>query len=242
MTYTVTVTPTGPGSTDSVVVTDDLSQVTPYADRCRGRRLAGECPLAGDTLTWNVGTVSGTTPRTLTYTATVKDGAYGATLRNHVTADGESPPTACEPCETQHPVTTLWTLEKGSDPPSGATVEPDSDITYTLKVSNRSSLAPLPAGTVVTDDLTRVLNHASFVGLVDGYPGTAIRSGNTLIWTLPEVPAGTSVRLRYTVHVDPGAFDVSLLNVVTGVGVSSRPRSAPTCRGRAPRPRPRVHA
>ena len=155
VTYTVTVTPTGPGSTDSVVVTDDLSQVTPYADVTVGSASQGTATLVGDTLTWNVGTVSGTTPLTLTYTATVKDGAYGATLRNHVTADGESPPTACEPCETQHPVTPLWTLEKSSDPPSGSTVTPDTDITYTLKVTNRSRLAPLPAGTVVTDDLTR---------------------------------------------------------------------------------------
>jgi hypothetical protein len=202
------------------VVTDDLSQVTPYADVTIGTASQGTASLAGDTLTWNVGTVSGTTPLTLTYTATVKDGADGATLRNHVTADGEGPPTACEPCETQHPITALWTLEKSSDPPSGSTVTPDSDITYTLKVTNRSRLAPLPAGTVVTDDLTHVLNHASFVGFVDGYPGSAVRSGNTLTWTLPAVPANTSELLHYTVHVDPGAFDVDLVNAVTGHGVT----------------------
>ena len=208
VTYTVTVTPTGPGSTDSVVVTDDLSQVTPYADVTLGAASQGTATLAGDTLTWNVGTVSGTTPLTLTYTATVKAGAYGATLRNHVTAAGETAPDACEPCETQHPVMPLWTLEKGSNPPSGSTVPTDTDIRYSLKVTNRSSLAPLPAGTVVTDDLTQVLNHASFVGLVDGYVGTADRSGNTLTWTLPKVPPDTTVVLKYTVHVDPGAFDV----------------------------------
>ena len=231
VTYTVTVTPTGQGTTDDVVVTDNLSQVTPYATVTVGNASQGSATLVGDALTWNVGTVSGTTPRTLTYTATVKDGAYGATLRNHVTADGESPPTACEPCETQHPVTPLWTLEKSSDPPSGTTVEPDTDITYTLTVTNRSSLAPLPAGTVVTDDLTRVLAHASFVGLVEGFPGTAVRAGNTLTWTLPAVPASTAVRLRYTVHVDPGAFDVNLLNVATGHGVTGPSSDCPAPAG-----------
>ena len=63
-------------------------------------------------------------------------------------------------------------------------------------------------------------NHASFVGLVDGYPGSAVRSGNTLTWTLPAVPANTSELLHYTVHVDPGAFDVDLVNAVTGHGVT----------------------
>ena len=116
VTYTVTVTPTGPGSTDSVVVTDDLSQVTPYADVTLGAASQGTATLAGDTLTWNVGTVSGTTPLTLTYTATVKAGAYGATLRNHVTATGETAPTACEPCETQHPVTPAVDAGEGLEP------------------------------------------------------------------------------------------------------------------------------
>ena len=73
------------------MVTDDLSQVTPYAEVVIGDATQGTASLVGDTLTWNVGTVSGTTPLTLTYTATVKDGADGATLRNHVTADGEQP-------------------------------------------------------------------------------------------------------------------------------------------------------
>ena len=147
VTYTVTVTPTGPGSTDAVVVTDDLSQVVPYATVALGDASQGTATLVADTLTWSVGTISGATPLTLTYTATVKDGAYGATLRNHVTADGDVPPDACEPCETDHPVTHLWTLEKSSNPPTGSTIAPDTDITYTLRVTNRSSVAPLPAGT-----------------------------------------------------------------------------------------------
>ncbi len=220
VTYTITVTPTGPGSTSDVVVTDDLSQVTPYATVAVGDASQGSASLNGDTLTWDVGAVSGTTPRTLTYTATVSDAAYGAVLRNHVTATGDLPPTECQPCDTEHPVTPLWTLEKSADPPSGTTVQPDSEITYTLEATNRSIATPLPAGTVVTDDLTDVLDHASFVGFVGSTPGSALRSGNTLTWTLPEVPAHTSVLLRYTVHVDPGAFGVELRNVVTGRGVT----------------------
>ena len=220
VTYTLTVTPTGPGSTSAVVVTDDLSQVTPYAVVTIGDSTQGTASLVADTLTWDVGTVSGTTPLTLTYTATVNDGASGADLRNHVTAAGEEPPTACEPCDTEHPVTALWTLEKSANPPSGSVVEPNSQITYTLTVTNRSTAAPLPAGTVVTDDLSQVLDHARFVGFVGDVPGTAVLAGSTLTWTLPEVPASTATLLKYTVQIDPGAFGVTVRNAVTGSGVS----------------------
>ena len=88
MTYTVTVTPDR--TREHRLRRGDRRPLAGHAVRGRhARRTAsqGTATLAGDTLTWNVGTVSGTTPLTLTYTATVKDGAYGATLRNHVTAD-----------------------------------------------------------------------------------------------------------------------------------------------------------
>ncbi len=47
MTYTVTVTPTGPGAPTDVVVTDDLSQVTPYADVTVGSASQGTASLGG---------------------------------------------------------------------------------------------------------------------------------------------------------------------------------------------------
>jgi fimbrial isopeptide formation D2 family protein len=234
VTYTLTVTPTGPGTTTGVVVTDDLSGITPYAAVGSIVASQGTAVVSGDlqTLTWDVGTVSGTSPLTLTYQATVSAGAYGATLRNHVTATGEQPPTDCEPCTTENPVEAKWTLEKGSDPASGSTVEPGTAITYELTVTNRSTTSPLPAGTVVTDDLSAVLDHAAFVGLQGGFSGTAVLTGTRLVWTLPAVPANGVQHLRYVVHVDPGAGGVTLRNIATGVGVNdpSDDCSAPTAR------------
>ena len=75
----------------------------------------------------------------------------------------------------------VWTLEKSSDPPSGSTVAPDTSITYTLTVTNRSTTTSLPAGTVITDDLSDVLNHASFVGIRDGHVGVAVLRGTKLV-------------------------------------------------------------
>ncbi|MEZ5159315.1 MAG: hypothetical protein R2709_00215 [Marmoricola sp.] len=68
-------------------------------------------------------------------------------------------------------------------------VETDTVVTYTLKVTNRSGTTALPAGTVISDNLEQVLNHAAWVGFVPGYSGTASQTGNALEWTLPAVPA-----------------------------------------------------
>ena len=112
----------------------------------------------------------------------------------------------------------VWTLEKDSDPPSGSTVAPDTSITYTLTVTNRSVTTALPAGVVITDDLRDILDHARFVGVRGGHAGRAVLQGTRLVWTLPEVRPGRALKLRYTVHVDPDARGVTLRNSVTGVG------------------------
>ena len=57
ITYSVTVTPIGPGVTDDVVVTDDLSDVLPYATISDIDAPQGTAAISGDTLTWEVGSV-----------------------------------------------------------------------------------------------------------------------------------------------------------------------------------------
>lgn len=227
ITYTVTVTSTGEGTVDGVTITDDLSEVNPYASLGNVQTGTGTAALedGDDELTWSLGTISGLgTTYTLTYEATVDDDAWGAKLKNHVTGlgEGEQPPGECETCTTttEHPVPPKWTLEKSSDPETESMVEPGTVVTYTLKVTNRSGTTPLPAGTVISDDLTQVLNNAAWVGFVDGYPGTATQSGNGLAWTLPAVAPQSSVLLSYQVHVNDEAWLVKLSNVATGAGVS----------------------
>jgi len=225
--YTVTVTSTGKGTVDDVTITDDLSEVNAYASLGNVQTSTGTAALVdGDNkLTWSLGTISGLgTTYTLTYEATVDDDAWGATLKNHVTGigEGEQPPGECETCTTttEHPVPPKWTLEKSSDPETGSMVETDTEVTYTLKVTNRSGTTALPAGTVISDNLEQVLNHAAWVGFVPGYSGTASQTGNALEWTLPAVPANSSLMLSYKVHVNSDAFLVQLTNVASGAGVS----------------------
>lgn len=227
ITYTLTVQPTGPGTVDDVVVRDDLSDITPYAQVAELKAGAGTAALdaGGQGLTWNVGTVSGSKPITLTYTATVDTAAFGVTLRNNVTATGEQPPTTCTTCPTttDHPVTPKWTLEKSSNPTTGSTVATDSNITYTLTVTNRSAAAALPAGTVVTDDLSGVLGSGRLEQVVPEHVGTVEIGTSALTWTLPQVAAGAKVTLSYVVHVAPTAFGATLTNVVTGAGQTVPP-------------------
>lgn len=217
ITYRVTLTPTGPGVTDGVVVTDDLSEVLPYATVSDIDPPQGTASIAGDTLTWNAGTVGPTEPLTLTYRATVKPGMYDVVLRNAVTATGETPPDPCDTCETttEHPTPPAYEVSKTADPASGATVQPGQPITYRVTVHNLSVESPIE-GIVVTDDLSDVLASADFDGVVSG--GPAVLRGSTLTWTVPEIGAGGSTTLVYRVTVDKDAYDVILRNAVTATG------------------------
>lgn len=225
--YTLTVQPTGPGTVDDVVVRDDLTDIAPYAKVDGLQAGAGTAALdaGGKGLTWKVGTVSGTKPITLTYTATVNTAAFGVTLRNNVTATGEQPPTTCTTCPTttDHPVSPKWTLEKSSNPATGSTVATDSEVTYTLTVTNRSAAAALPAGTVVTDDLTGVLGSGRLDRVVPEHAGAVEVGASALTWTLPQIAAGAKLTLSYVVHVSPTAWGATLTNVVTGAGQTVPP-------------------
>ena len=91
-------------------------------------------------------------------------------------------------------------LSKTSDPASGSTVEPGSEITYTLRVHNDSDATV--AGAVVTDDLSDVLNNASVVSVGAG----ATITGTTLTWNVPTIAAGgADATVSYTVKVNADA-------------------------------------
>lgn len=222
-TVTVTVTPSGKAPVADAVVTDDLSQLTPYATLVDGSIDAaqGAAAITGDALTWTVGTVDGADPITLTYQFTVGD-VVAATLRNAVTATGEVPPTNCDPCSTEHRVPGLWTLSKSSDPASGSTVDPAAVITYSLEVQNLSDQSGV-RDIVVTDDLSDVLDDASFLGVDPPGVGSASRAGDTLTWSIPELAPGAVETLSYRVRVDAGANGVSLRNVVVGTAPGNPP-------------------
>ncbi|KAB1886566.1 DUF11 domain-containing protein [Microbacterium maritypicum] len=231
ITYTVTGTNTGATVLDPVTITDDLSQVLNNAT-LTGTPTAslGTAPaLTGTTLTWN-GSLAVGESVVLTYTVTLDADVPAGTIVNNV-AQGSAtppglPPITPPPVETEHPVPG-FTVTKTSDPASGTRVKGGDTITYTVTGTNTGATVLDPV--VLTDDMSKVLNHAELTGTpsatVNGAAATApTLSGTTLSWT-GALPVGAQVVVVYSVKVDasvPGGTVVN--NHLEG---SAQPPSTP---------------
>lgn len=104
----------------------------------------------------------------------------------------------------------LWSVEKSSDPASGATVMPGDEVTYTVTLDHLGGV--VPSSTTVTDDVSDVLDNASWVD-VSVSSGSAVLEGTTLTWS-PGMVYG-SATMTYSVIVNEGAYGEVLRNVVT---------------------------
>ncbi|WP_454085460.1 DUF7927 domain-containing protein [Georgenia sp. Marseille-Q6866] len=107
-----------------------------------------------------------------------------------------------------------WTLTKSSDPVSGSTVDPGDTITYTLTASPTGDVDPTDL--TITDDLSDVLEHARTTGAIEASVGSVDWDGDDLVWDVPRL--SETATLTYRVIVDDDAWNVRLLNVVTGDG------------------------
>ncbi|MEP9383076.1 SpaA isopeptide-forming pilin-related protein [Nocardioides cheoyonin] len=106
-----------------------------------------------------------------------------------------------------------WTLTKSSDPASGSTVDAGSDITYTLTVTDTGTVPLTDA--IVQDDLTDVLPYADLHTPLASGLSRDRDNPNLLIWTVPEVPAGESVSVSYTVGLHDDAWGITVDNAAT---------------------------
>ncbi|WP_130454757.1 isopeptide-forming domain-containing fimbrial protein [Leucobacter luti] len=220
VTYTVTVKNSSAADVNGVEVNDNLNDVLANAT------VTTEPTASSGTVTRNAGLLSwtGDVPAggeaTITYTVTVNDTVTTpASLRNFVV----SPDSPDEP-STENPIGTL-TLTKSTDVPAGATVRIGDTVTYTVGIENGSATDMTDVS--VSDDLSDVLDNATFVGdpeIVTG-GGELTLTGSTLTWT-GDVAAGTTVELRYTVRVnDDVTGEQSLRNVVTSPDSPSVPET-----------------
>ena len=110
-------------------------------------------------------------------------------------------------------------LTKTSDPAPGTLVEDGGEITYTVTAENTGEI---DLNTVITDDLSQVLNNAEFL------EGSEQASSGELVFhasdTTPSLDwsgflaVGEQVSITYTVVVDSGGQEVVLENAVTGTG------------------------
>ncbi|WP_155990761.1 Ig-like domain-containing protein [Paraoerskovia marina] len=229
VTYTVTVTNTGEAAyteDDPAVVMDDLSGVLDDATVTGGPSVSpdqGVAEIDGDTLTWS-GPLGLEESIVITYTVTVDDPPEGdGSLANVVTGLPES---TCDPadgedenCQTTTPVRALE-IVKTSD--AGEEAGPGQTVRYTVDVTNTGTFSYTDeTPVVVTDDLTDVLDDATFnddaTAQVDGVDvGALAYAEPELTWTGPLAP-GQVVTISYTVTVDdPPAGNGDLVNVVSG--------------------------
>ncbi|MCP2635559.1 DUF11 domain-containing protein, partial [Microbacterium sp. HD4P20] len=213
ITYTVTVTQVGPAGVAASVV-DDLTDVLDDASYNGDvAATAGTATVEGPTLSW-AGDLAPGDEVTITYSVTVT-GAGNTTLANVVTTPSEAgdcvtAEDGTEECRTIHK-TGGYVYAKTADPASGATVRAGDTVTYTVTVTQRGEGAVTDA--VVTDDLSGVLDDATWNGDAAASSGTVARAGNTLTWT-GDLAVGQTATITYSVDVTT-AGPAQLRNVVT---------------------------
>ncbi|WP_221585399.1 CshA/CshB family fibrillar adhesin-related protein [Microbacterium sp. G2-8] len=220
VTYTVEVTNTGevPYTSDApATFADDLTEVLDDA-------------AFDDDATADIGTVSYTEPAlswsgalepgqtaTITYSVTVDDPISGdGALTNAVVGPPESNcDEGTEPeCSTVVPVKALEIVKTAE--PSGS-VAPGETVTYTVEVTNTGQAAYTEdAPATFADDLTEVLDDATFDDDATADIGTTAYAEPTLSWSGALEP-GQTATITYSVTVtDPLSGDGTLTNAVVG--------------------------
>lgn len=216
VTYTVTVTQVGPAAVPGAALVDDLSGVLDDATFVDGsaKATAGTVARNGNALTWTGDLAVGQVV-TITYQATVKGGG-DTTLHNTVAPPpgshlGEcvTAPDGTPACETTQKYGG-YVFSKTADPKPGATVKIGDTIHYTVTVAQTGAAAVTGH---LTDDLSKVLDDASWNGDEKATAGTVERAGDLLTWTGPLAVGGT-VTITYSVTVT-GDGDQRIANVVT---------------------------
>nr|BFE51511.1 hypothetical protein GCM10017745_49380 [Saccharothrix mutabilis subsp. capreolus] len=174
-------------------VTDDLTDVLDDATFDTASASTGTSQLAPPLLTWTGDLPIGASA-TITYTVTVNNPVTGdGSLDNAVTntTPGHNPE---PPVRTTTPITAL-DIDKTVDKPAAAAGDL---VTYTLTLTNTGQTTI--TGAQVTDDLTDVLDDATF-GTVTASTGSATISGTALTWT-GDLAVGGTATITYTVTVN----------------------------------------
>jgi fimbrial isopeptide formation D2 family protein/uncharacterized repeat protein (TIGR01451 family) len=191
--YRIVVTNKGTGVLTNVVVTDPTLPTCSYvvAALAVGASAEQQCSSTA---------VVGTTVNTASVTTTPPDGG---------TLTGQDPAGIVVPSP--------YTVSKSASP-ANAAVPVGGKITYTIEVTEPpSSAAPFPNASF-TDDLSDVLDDATYDHDVAATAGTASVSGNQLTWSIPGLMPGQTATITYSVTVKAAALTTgnqTVTNTVT---------------------------
>ncbi|MFF0741844.1 hypothetical protein ACFYVL_15720 [Streptomyces sp. NPDC004111] len=224
VTYTLTVRNTGEADYQGASFTDDLSGVLDDAawdDNLGATSGTARYDAAGRKVTWGGNVAKGTTV-TVTYTVTVgRPPAGDKKLSNVVVGpDGSNcPPGSTDPDCSDTRGIALLDLTKTANP---TTAKPGDTVTYTVTASNEGTAAY--RGASFTDDLSRILDDATYNDDVRAEGGGSATYTEPRIRWEHDLPAGASVTVTYSVTVDnPATGDKELGNTVVGPDDSSCP-------------------
>jgi fimbrial isopeptide formation D2 family protein/uncharacterized repeat protein (TIGR01451 family) len=215
ITYTLTFQNVGTGPAP-VDYTDYLAKVLDDATVTSGPTASNAglsvSPIANDQFG-----VTGSVPASATYTVTyqVKVKPYAQQgdhqLDNFLEPAGTTPPATCDsgdPLCVHHPIPHLSIAKTASTtarPAVGDTVN------YTVVVTNDGAVDYTPTGpATMTDDLSAVLDDATYNGDVAATSGAAAVNGAQLSWTGP-LAVGQSVTVTYSVTYN-GTGDTIMTN------------------------------
>ncbi|MHC5903595.1 DUF7927 domain-containing protein [Streptomyces sp. S6] len=218
VTYTVTVENTGTATYTGATWTDDLTDVVDDATYGGdASATSGTLKYAAPKLTWSGDLAAGATATT-TYSVTVKSPLAGnGKLANSVTGP---PGSNCQPDKQGSECSTgdntgdgipQLTLTKTSSP---ADPVPGTKVTYTVVAKNTGTA--VYTGATWSDDLTGVLDDATYGGDASATAGTLKYAAPKLTWSGDLAP-GASATTTYSVTVNaPDTGDLTLKNAVTG--------------------------
>ncbi|GAA4531600.1 DUF7927 domain-containing protein [Amycolatopsis samaneae] len=236
VTYTVTAHNPGTGTYRGARFDDDLSGVLDDATYNNdATATGGAVTYTRPTLTWTHDLPAGATV-TITYSVTVGTPPGGDhRLANVITGppDSSCPPGSDRPeCRPVTPIAQL-TIKKAASP---ANPKPGDTVTYTVTAANSGTAKY--TGASVTDDLSGVLDDATYNDDVRATAGSVAYQAPKLTWT-GDVDAGATVTITYTVTVgSPPQGDKKLKNAVTGTGDTNCPPGStdPACGTETPLP------
>lgn len=226
--YTITIQNTG-AATAAVsrddVLTDVLDDAKVAIQPKSNAKSVSVTPISDDKFSIG-GTLAAGATATVTYSVTVNDeGERGNnSAANFIVAQGETPPTSCQPVGGENADCTITLLPnvtsvKSADPKSGSTVVAGQVVTYTLGFTNKGEAE----GAVnYVDYLTDVLDDADITlapSSVDGaLEVTKIVNGQFAIRGTLAAGQTSNVSYQVTVKADGKRGDNSLGNVLAKPG------------------------
>lgn len=211
VTYALSVVNSGTDAATAVVVTDTVPAGTTFQSATDGGT------LAAGIVTWNLGVLAPGAQRTVQMyvqvNAPVADGTV-ITNTNYGAGCAETPPVSGPPVTVTVQSSPLLMVTKTAAPDP---VNAGQQIVYTLTWANVGT--DTATGVVLTDPVPALTTFVSATG-------GGILVGGVVTWNLPDLPAGSSGSVQFTVQVNtPIADGTGILNAGYAIDCTETPPS-----------------